>query len=756
MSETYVAAPMNDDPWGERSVDHLGFAEDAKAFARLVASKDVQPPLAIAVFGRWGSGKSFFMRLVHDHVRRLSAGDSIPEAPEAPSDSFHRNIVQVRFNAWHYSETNLWASLVDHLFTQLGAHVKDSTSDGKSKNAILDNLSTTRILTIESAERLAAQRKTQQALSNKLAETESERKRLENAVIRRPSTYLDVIQAVFESDPDLKSEIDTAAQAVGIGNVEAAADKLAEQLHATDTLIGEARIAFDSVAVKLGSKLKAALAFACIPAALVLAWVIRLELKAINVPEVWTLLTQTVTSLVVLGGALKAVNHVATPVITKMKAVKAAVESKLSEAIAAYDQKLVSNKEELRKAEALTAAAKQDLAASAAGLVSAVEDFYGSTGTGRLLKFLRARATDGHYAQHLGLVASVRRDFEELSSGMHNQGARAALPPEDLSALRKRLTNLTAPDSPLLDEDRAILKQLESGLEDLAAGNQRLQLPFSRLVLYIDDLDRCAPAKVIEVLQAVHMLLAFPLFAVFVAVDVRWLSRALVDQYGEMLAPSDGAEDKSRAATYDYLEKIFQLPYWIGQVSESSGSTLLTALLPVDEDDAQGSAQTPPPVEDASPTSDSSAASTPASVRSLRFKPLHRELVLRMLPYFARSPRKLLWFVNAAQVLKATSVSISEAHDAQNDFAIITQLALASISSVDFRRWTGELQRSGTQSSLLALLEKRPKWQNEDPDFWKAAAAAAKFADETGFGLVDSEMLLFYAQRAGRFCFNPP
>jgi len=37
---------------------------------------------------------------------------------------------------------------------------------------------------------------------------------------------------------------------------------------------------------------------------------------------------------------------------------------------------------------------------------------------------------------------------------------------------------------------------------------------FSRIVLYIDDLDRCPPDSVADVLQAIHMLLFFPLFVV--------------------------------------------------------------------------------------------------------------------------------------------------------------------------------------------------------------------------------------------------
>jgi hypothetical protein len=53
-----------------------------------------------------------------------------------------------------------------------------------------------------------------------------------------------------------------------------------------------------------------------------------------------------------------------------------------------------------------------------------------------------------------------------------------------------------------------------------------------RVVLYIDDLDRCPAAKVREVLQTVHLLLAFDLFACVVAVDPRWIIQCLAESPG--------------------------------------------------------------------------------------------------------------------------------------------------------------------------------------------------------------------------------
>jgi len=89
-----------------------------------------------------------------------------------------------------------------------------------------------------------------------------------------------------------------------------------------------------------------------------------------------------------------------------------------------------------------------------------------------------------------------------------------------------------------------------------------------RIVLYIDDLDRCTHEQVYAVLQAVHLLLAFKLFVVVVAVDVNWVTEALANQAGRRMdagaAPeTDATQKNSRARAVAYLEKIFQLPFWI-------------------------------------------------------------------------------------------------------------------------------------------------------------------------------------------------
>jgi hypothetical protein len=92
------------------------------------------------------------------------------------------------------------------------------------------------------------------------------------------------------------------------------------------------------------------------------------------------------------------------------------------------------------------------------------------------------------------------------------------------------LLTLLAPDKAveLLREHRAqftqlldsagTVKQIDEDLSDIGSA----PVPaLSRIILHVDDLDRCPPHVVVDVLQAVHLLLCFPLFTVIVAVDVR-------------------------------------------------------------------------------------------------------------------------------------------------------------------------------------------------------------------------------------------
>jgi hypothetical protein len=197
----------------------------------------------------------------------------------------------------------------------------------------------------------------------------------------------------------------------------------------------------------------------------------------------------------------------------------------------------------------------------------------------------------------------VRRDFEQLQRLLNQEILldRAEAEPS-LSGLRipkSLLDEIEKFDLPL-STDIPVLA-IDSGWEVVDSANERTvrierpdfeadkircrviwkNLPrVDRIVLYIDDLDRCPPDRVVEVLRAIQLLLAFPLFVVVVGVDARWVKRALNVRYKDQLRPlRDGGWDG--ATPQDYIEKIFQIPFWLEPMSPTSTRRYLGGLLSV-------------------------------------------------------------------------------------------------------------------------------------------------------------------------------
>lgn len=80
-----------------------------------------------------------------------------------------------------------------------------------------------------------------------------------------------------------------------------------------------------------------------------------------------------------------------------------------------------------------------------------------------------------------------------------------------------------------------------------------------RIVVFIDDLDRCPPDRVVEVLEAIKLILEKPFIVVFVAMDVRMLVRAVEQRYEGALPQTIHPGGPGM----EYLEKIIQIPFWV-------------------------------------------------------------------------------------------------------------------------------------------------------------------------------------------------
>lgn len=78
-----------------------------------------------------------------------------------------------------------------------------------------------------------------------------------------------------------------------------------------------------------------------------------------------------------------------------------------------------------------------------------------------------------------------------------------------------------------------------------------------RLLVVVDDLDRCKPAYITETLDAIRLVMNLDQVAVIIAIDDRIAFRAVADHYRNLA--EDGKRSKEEIAR-DYLGKIIQLP----------------------------------------------------------------------------------------------------------------------------------------------------------------------------------------------------
>ncbi|MFZ4962689.1 hypothetical protein HX881_04530 [Pseudomonas gingeri] len=695
LAPVHFVTTHNDDPWSAGLDDRLGVAEEAKAFARMALAKAFTPPLAIGLFGDWGSGKSFFMRLVYEHIERLtSATLPVKGAPEAGSSDFHREVVQIRFNAWHYAETNLWASLVEHLFTELDRWYGANHHD--DPHALLDGLSTARALTLEAAKELVEQRLEQRKASQRLSEAETQLAVARASLKTSADLYVGAVISVFadpksdsESDPgieEIKTEFKAAVSELGIAHL---AGEVESFQKVSSSLQGEAtraRLLFDGFKYQLQSGFFIGL-FAVI--------VLATPFVAAAAVKLIPFLQGLHEGVFALAFGLAGVTGLATKLLKTVRgsldklerskrALDIAVEKKLKAEVAQV-QKAQAN---LGKISADVEAAKARVQVTSAKLAQATQDFQEGTGAGRLKQFIRERA-DGRYAQHLGLIATIRKDFEQLASNIAQLAGNAVATGSDGSREK--------PPSAVLAAERAFRAEMgrflwryrhELEADELLKLRKPLSLSsrtadeisFKRIVIYIDDLDRCPPEKVVDVLQAVHLLLTFPIFVVMVAVDVRWVSNALLKHYRGMMS---GVRDSGKdiASATDYLEKIFQIPYWMRPMDEPASRLFLSDRL---QGITPSSLGLPPLANDSGSTREEAVHRV---TRNLSINNREIDLFNQLAPYIGGSPRRTLRFLNIYRLIKVSLKSIDLKEFEDNGFiALMAQIALATGHPDTFER----------------------------------------------------------------------
>ncbi|WP_326542377.1 P-loop NTPase fold protein [Pseudorhodoferax sp.] len=611
--------------------DKLGIEAEAQAFARLILDKDVKPPLSIGLLGDWGSGKSFFIEKIKKNIKAL-ADERRPE--------LHATVVQIEFNAWHASDANLWASLVTNIFDEIW-HKVSPAGDTRDLNA--------------ARERLEAQIKQARGAVHE-AEAQVEIGRAALAKAEEALQHKRDLLAWSGYVQDLSAEkLQALASAAGwheplqtINDVDNAARALAasgNRLRALGVAMLERPVGHIAVPVILALG-AAAGAMAWVDASTMTAWQQKLA--------------QTLAAVAGVAGTVIAPLKLAKTQVDRLAAglgrVQAGFNAQLDKLKTSDDKKQQAHAHRVERARRELESAEESVSVARTRLAELMNQQVALDPVHRLGSFLQERVQSGQYRAQQGIISLVHKDFSELSRYM-----------KDLRDAQAAAATANGPADP--------------------ATAPPIQ-PIDRIVLYVDDLDRCRPAHVVNMLEAVHLLLALDLFVVIVAVDSRWLTRALQVYYDDLLGNDDTEDQGLRDSTpQNYLEKIFQITYalapmqsdFIGDYVDALAGPLPppagTAPAPAPTSGTPAPAPAPAPAgapagtaaatpgaaagpaaaSPASPASPaSSAAARPARrpSRPVSIGQAERALIVRLAPLLA-TPRLTKRLVNVYRVIKA-------------------------------------------------------------------------------------------------------
>jgi len=87
-----------------------------------------------------------------------------------------------------------------------------------------------------------------------------------------------------------------------------------------------------------------------------------------------------------------------------------------------------------------------------------------------------------------------------------------------------------------------------------------------RIVVFVDDLDRCLPASALEVLESMKLFFDLQGFVFVVGLDREVVQRAIEVKYRSMQA-GGGAAEGSPVKGSEYIKKIFQIPFALPPIS---------------------------------------------------------------------------------------------------------------------------------------------------------------------------------------------
>lgn len=574
------------EPDGHNSNDKLDISTNVDSFAKLLAAKELEPPLAIGLFGYWGSGKSFFIQRLKERISFISkkVRTSMTKTGQGQDEySYYGRIAQIEFNAWHYAEGNLWASLIEHIFNNL--RIYDSEEESivdQRRDRLLTELNTDLQKLKQKSKQLKEQKQQKaQQIEDKEQQIQQKRQAIEKQQQEFDSVDFetqsikrlwkkrvhsliseDSLRKIYEIS-GFQQKLNQLGIKVDSKETDKALQFISEMMHNPEAK-ESSYLSFFSLEnwqyIWQKHKIKIFLFLILFGFSLAIPFLLKLFGKIKGLED---LAKYIATSAALGNGAILAFSKKYFPTIqsiwkkakevspTVMELDKNANDEKIEiqKEFEKEKQVLQQQQDALQKEQQTIQKEKEELEIELNSIQEQIQQAHSNIQKNQhsslLSNYIQSRAESDDYRKYLGLPAQIRNDLQELSRLMENYNHSLEIGQE------------VQDDSHLIN----------------------------RIVLYVDDLDRCSTKRVVEIIEAVHLLLAFPLFTVVVAADPRWLTQALQIEYkdlfgGEMGIDSDGdgLPDLLRATPHDYLEKIFQISFWLYPMSVHGRKNLVETL----------------------------------------------------------------------------------------------------------------------------------------------------------------------------------
>ncbi|NQT98158.1 MAG: hypothetical protein HQ562_10495 [Candidatus Marinimicrobia bacterium] len=102
--------------------------------------------------------------------------------------------------------------------------------------------------------------------------------------------------------------------------------------------------------------------------------------------------------------------------------------------------------------------------------------------------------------------------------------------------------------------------------------------PNCKVIVFIDDLDRCSEEKIMEILQAINLILGSSEFFVFLGMDTEMIHRAIRSHYSH----DESDEDFLKYFPANYLRKILQLSFHLPETPSEKRFEFVETLFSTD------------------------------------------------------------------------------------------------------------------------------------------------------------------------------